>query len=209
MEVLELKPVSGKKVYLYLIKKEDRELFESEYEDLKEIIKNRNFRFAIVDFNDNDSKELYQTALLKFLDNFNLPYYNIDIPEYAKNYLYHEVLRHEVQISELEAEYENLYLNQQQDTFKAQNLKSWIDHLKMEVEYKKKNLELSVKPKWIVKKVLDIVNEIKNDKLSILQFAPEKLFSELKSLFEKYNIKVIRYDINKIDIKSIVIHERI
>ena len=209
MEVLELKPIKEKKVYLYLIKKEDRELFESEYENLEEIIKKRNFRFAIVDFNDNDSKELYQTALLKFLEKFTLPYYNIDIPENAKNYLYHEILREDVQVSELEEEYENLYLNEQQDTFKAQNLKSWIDLLKKEVEYKKKHLELIIRPKWIVKKVLDIVNEIKNDKLSILHFAPEKLFSELKSLFEEYNIKVIKYDMNKIDMKSIVIHKRI
>jgi len=70
-------------------------------------------------------------------------------------------------------------------------------------------LELIIKLKWIVKKVLDIVKEIKNDKLSILHFAPEKLFSELKSLFEEYNIKVIKYDMNKIDMKSIIIHERI
>lgn len=209
MEVLELKPVKGKKVYLYLIKKEDRELFESDYENLEEMIKKKNFRFAIVDFNDNNSKEVYQAALLKFLDKFSVPYYNLDIPEHAKNYLYHEILSDEVRIRELEAEYEGLYVNEQEDTFKAQNLKSWIDLLKKEVEYKKRNLELSIKPKWIVKKVLDIVNEIKNEKLSIFQFAPEKLFTELKSLFEEYNIKVIKYDINKINMKSIAIQERI
>ena len=204
MEVLELKSVKKKKIYLYLIKKENRGLNESEYDNLEDLIKNKKFRFAIVDFNDTDSKEMYRNALIKFLDKFKLPYYNIDIPEKAKSYLYHEILRQEVQISELEAEYDKFYLNGEEESFKAQNLKTWIDLLKKEVAYKKEHLELVVKPKWIVKEILDIVKEIKNDHLSILHFAPEEVLNELKELFEEYNIKVINYDINKITLKSII-----
>ena len=204
MEVLELKSVKKKKIYLYLIKKENRGLFESEYDNLEDLIKNKKFRFAIVDFNDTDSKQMYHNALIKFLDKYKLPYYNIDIPEKAKSYLYHEILRQEVQISELEAEYDKFYLNGEEESFKAQNLKTWIDLLKKEVAYKKEHLELIVKPKWVVKEILDIVKEIKNDHLSILHFAPEEVLNELKELFEECNIKVINYDINKITLKSII-----
>ena len=110
----------------------------------------------------------------------------------------------EVQIEELEQEYEKLLLNNQKDTFKAQSLNAWIYLLKDKVEYTKNLLEYTIKPKWIVKKILDVVNNIKNDNLSIIHFAHEDLISELKKLFEEYNIKVIKYDIREEKLKSIV-----
>ena len=45
---------------------------------------------------------------------------------------------------------------------------------------------------------------IKNDNLSIIHFAHEDLISELKKLFEEYNIKVIKYDIREEKLKSII-----
>ena len=80
------------------------------------------------------------------------------------------------------------------ETYKTQSLKLWIDLIKRELECQKRNLEYSVKPKWVVKKVLDIIRKIKYDRFSIMHFAPDNLFSELKSLFEEYNIKVIKID---------------
>lgn len=205
MEVLELKPVNGKKVNLYLIRRKENDFFESEYDDLKELIKTEEFRFAIVDFNDTDSKKYYQNPLLDFLNKIHVPYYNIDIPEYVKNYLYVDILNTELQVNELESEYEYLIFNNQEDTFKAESLKSWIDLLKSELEYKKRHLESIVKPRWILKKILDVLDDIKNEKLSILHFTNEELYSELKKLFKENKIKVIKYDVNKKNIHSLVI----
>jgi len=133
-----------------------------------------------------------------------LPYYEVEIPESIKSYFYVELLDLEVQIEELEQEYEKLLLNNQKDTFKAQSLNSWIYLLKDKVEYTKNLLEYTIKPKWIVKKILDVVNNIKNDNLSIIHFAHEDLISELKKLFEEYNIKVIKYDIREEKLKTII-----
>ncbi len=196
MEVLELHPIKNKTVNIYLIRREDRDLISLHYSNLEKIIEAEKFKFAIVDFNDPDVKKYYQTPLSEFIEKFHLPYY--------ESYFYVELLDLEVQIEELEQEYEKLLLNNQKDTFKAQSLNAWIYLLKDKVEYTKNLLEYTIKPKWIVKKILDVVNNIKNDNLSIIHFAHEDLISELKKLFEEYNIKVIKYDIREEKLKSIV-----
>lgn len=205
MEVLELKSLKDKKICLYLIRRICKDFFESEYENLRELIKGEEFRFALVDFNDKESKSYYQIPLLEFLNKYHIPYYNVDIPEHVKNYLYVDILNTELQVKELESEYESLIFNNQEDTFKAENLKSWIDLLNSELMYKKRHLESTVKPMWIFKKILDIINDVKNEKLSILHFTNEELYSELKKLFEEHQIKVIKYNLNKKNIHTIII----
>ena len=204
MEVLEFRPIKNKTVNIYLIRREDRDLLSLHHSNLEKIIEKEKFKFAIVDFNDSEVKKYYQTPLSEFIEKFHLPYYEVEIPESIKSYFYVELLDLEVQVEELEQEYEKLLLNNQKDTFKAQSLNSWIYLLKDKVEYTKNLLEYTIKPKWIVKKILDVVNNIKNDNLSIIHFAHEDLISELKKLFEEYNIKVIKYDIREEKLKSII-----
>jgi len=193
MEILELKPLKKKKVYLYLIKHKDNDFSHLNLNHLSDFIEENKFRFAIIDFNNNSSKESYIEPLTKFLEDFNIPHYDIDIPEGVKNYLLVEILEKEVLLKELEEEFENIN-PEDLESYKAQSLKSWIDLLKRELENQKRNLEYNVKPSWIVKKALDIIRNIKYDRFSIMHFAPETLFNQLKALFEEYNIKVIKID---------------
>ena len=209
MEILELKPLRNKKVKLYLIRSEDKDFTNEDYRNLREILENELFRFAVIDLNRKNLKEIYEEPLFRFLEKFKIPYYSVDIPENVKDYLYVEILEKEVQINDLEKEYSLLSVNpEQQNSFKAQNLKSWIELLKKEVENKKKYLKLTVKPQWIVKQVLDIANRINNNEFSIMHFTYGELYSELKKLFKEYNIKVIKIDIEKKNIKSILIENR-
>lgn len=206
MEILELKPVKNKKIQLFLVKKENIKLNYELYQKFSDFMEKEKFRFAIIDFNDNKFKKIYKTPLSKFLDKYKLPYYSVDIPENVKDYLYVDILEKELQIKELEDEYEELCLEFDEKTsFKAQNLKSWIYILKKEVENKKTHLELVVKPQWIVKQILDIINNVKQEKFSILHFTENELFSELKNLFEQYNIKVIKKKMNNKLINPILI----
>lgn len=206
MEVLELKPVKDKKVYLYLVEKEDNFLYEHNiYEEINEIAEKKKFRFAIIDFNDSNVKKIYQNFIAEFSEKFKIPYYSVDMPENARDYLCVEIIEKKIQIKELEAEYENLCFDlKEREVFKAQNLKSWIGFLKKEVKTLENNLEQSTRPKWIVKKVLDIIHKIEEDKFSFVYFAHENIIAELKQLFKNYNIKVIDIDNYKKKIKSII-----
>jgi len=206
MEVLELKPVKNKKVYLYLIGKEDSFFYENSiYEGISKIAEIKKFRFAIIDLNDSDVKKIYQRFIAEFSEKFKIPYYSVDMPENARDYLYVEIIEKKIQIKELEVEYENLCFDlKERESFKAQNLKSWIEYLKKEVKNFENKLEYSTRPQWIVKKVLDIVHKIEEDKFSFVYFAHEKIIAELKQLFRNYNIKVIDIKNYKKKLKSII-----
>lgn len=204
IEVLEIKPVKNKNINLYLIR--DGVLNQDLFDNLRNILKNEKFRFAIIDFNDFQSKKLYETPLHLFLDKFKIPYYSVDIPQYVRDHLCVEILEKELLINELENEYIDLISDpEQEESFKAQNLDSWINLLKQEVKDKMNYLKLALKPQWVVKKVLDIIKMIKTDRFSIMHFTHGEIFTELKELFEKYNIKVTKFDINKKNLKSILI----
>ena len=206
MEILEIKPLKNKKIKLYLIRDDNKRVTPFDHNHLRDILEQESFRFAVIDLNDKDLKKSYSYPLMDFLDKNKIPYYSVDIPSSVKDYLYVEILENEAQINELEMEYENLITDSNEiDSFKAQNLKSWIDLLKNEVESKKRFLEATVKPRWILKQILDIAKNINNDKFSIMHFTHGELYSELKKLFEQYDIKVIKYDINKINIKTILV----
>jgi hypothetical protein len=207
LEILEIRPLNNrKKVKLYLIRGENKGLNEVQYENLRELLEEEKFRFAIIDFNDKQMKKSYETPLQKFLEKFMVPYYTVDVPENAKDYLYVDVLEREVQLNELEIEYEDLCSDPEGvNTFKAQNLKAWIDMLKKELENKKEYIRKTITSQWIVKKVLDIANQINNDKFSIMHFTHEEIYTELKKVFEEHKVRVMKIDINKMNVKEIIV----
>jgi len=205
METLEIKPIKKKKITLYLIRNKNRGLDKNQLQNLHEILEKEKFRFAILDFNDKQLKESYEQPLAKFLDKFWIPYFSVDIPDYVRDLLNVEIFEKEALINELEAEYENLSFSEaEKNSFKLQSLNSWIELLKKEVESQKASLESTIKPRWIVKKVLDIAKMIRNDVFSIMHFTHEEIYSELKNLFESNNIKVKKIDISQHVIKKII-----
>lgn len=206
MEVLELKPIKDKKISLYLIEKDKKELSDAEHENLLVLLRKQKFNFATIDLSDDDLKKIYLTPLAQFFDNFGIPYYYVNIPDYAKIYLLNEISEKKEQIEELQGEYEKLCSDPaEKESLKAQNLNSWIHLLKSEVEDKENHLDLKLTPLWIIKKVLDIIKMINDDEISIIHFTRKELFSELKKLFESQNIKVINLETNKIMKKNSIL----
>ena len=206
MEVLELKPIKDKKISLYLIEKENKELSNAEHENLLALLRKQKFNFTTIDLSDDDLKKIYLTPLAQFFDNFGIPYYYVNIPDYAKMHLLNEISDKKEQIEELQEEYEKLCSESaEKESFKSQNLNSWIHLLKSEIEDKENHLNLKLRPLWIVKKILDIIKMINDDEINIIHFTRKELFSELKKLFEVQNIKVINFESNKIMKKNSIL----
>lgn len=206
MEVLELKPIKDKKISLYLIEKDNKELSDAEHENLLALLRKQKFNFATIDLSNDDLRKIYLTPLAQFFDNFGIPYYYVNIPDYAKIYLLNEISEKKEQIEELQGEYEKLCSDPaEKESLKAQNLSSWIHLLKSEVKDKENHLDLKLTPLWIIKKVLDIIKMINDDEISIIHFTCKELFSELKKLFESQNIKVINLETNKIMKKNSIL----
>ena len=206
MESLEIEPIKKKQITIYLVRNKKQIFNKKQMNRLQEFLKTEKFRFAVIDFNDKELKGTYEEPLSKFLEKFWIPYFSVDIPDYVRDLLNVEIFEKEALINELEKEYEKLlFEDEDENSFKIQSLHSWIELLQKEVKSQKATLESTIRPEWIVKKVLDIAKMIRNDVFSIMHFTHEEIYSELKNLFESYNIKVKKIDISQRNVNKIII----
>jgi len=189
-----MRPVKGKEIFVSLIGKEDKELVIDEKMILKDILNEFSFRFTTIDPTYNNLKSFKLTTLAGMLNDHNLPCYAVDIPEYAQGYLDAEITEKKEQIAGLEAEFN---ATEDQTTFKAQNLKSWIDLLKDEVQEKEHFMDMKLRPQWIVKKILDIIKlgGPQEETVRIMHFTSKKLMPELKKQLEDMQVKVTVFEV--------------
>lgn len=193
MEVLELKPIKNKKICIYLIEKSRFNFPLNDIENLNELIHKNDINFITIDVDGEDFKKFKNSSFSKVLNTLNIEYYLLDMPEYAYGYIYEEIVRKEEQVSELLHEYQNMV---DKESFKGLNLKSWIDVLKNEIIQDKNILELKIRPQWIVKKILNLIKKQKNENISLIHFAHEKIISETIKQLNELHIEVIFYDFN-------------
>ena len=88
MEVLELKPITNKKITIYLI---DKIRINPELNDidlLKELVNRTDISFITVEMNNENFKEFKNSNLSIIISALNLEYHLLDIPEYAYGYLF-------------------------------------------------------------------------------------------------------------------------
>lgn len=196
MEVLELKPVKkNKKVISYMSSKEDVEYFQSEDKSkLEEFLKKKEINFVTVDFQ-VDMEEFSKTPFAKTLNKLEIPYYQLDIPEYAMGYLYQEISSKQEFLNELFEEFENM---DDKESYKGQSLKNWIDMLREEIQDRENFLSLKLRPQWIVKKMLDLARKIDANTISFVHFVQEDICEDIcpqvVELLRELNTKVISYN---------------
>ncbi|MFX1258954.1 MAG: hypothetical protein ACFFAN_13940 [Promethearchaeota archaeon] len=194
MEVLEFKPIKNKIITVYMVKKAKQDEEINERVNLNELLNFINADFVTFDLDNENMINLRKSSLRKLLDELEIPYFPLEMPEYAKGYLFEEIMEKEEQINELLEEYISM---KDKNSFKGQNLKSWIDILKKEVEKKKNFLIYKLRPQWIVKKILDQIKSKKKRDITIVHFVPKNIISEMIKLLQEYNVKVIIYE-NKV-----------
>jgi len=205
MEVLELKPITNKKITIYLI---DKIRINPELNDidlLKELVNRTDISFITVEMNNENFKEFKNSNLSIIISALNLEYHLLDIPEYAYGYLFEEINKKEEQIRELLTEYRNIA---DKNSLKGLNLKSWIDVLKKEVDHDKSILETKTRPQWIVKKILDLVRLHEDEELCVIHFFHERTLLEITKQLRELHIEVIAYELNNFhNIQNIIIKQ--
>jgi hypothetical protein len=176
MEVLELKPLETKKIIAYMSSKGDAEYFQNtDTAKLVDFLKGKKIDFVTVDFL-VDMKEFDNTLFAKLLNDLKIPYFQVDIPEYAMGYLYEEVVEKQRLQNELFEEYDNL---EDKESYKGMSLKNWIDMLSEEIQQKEIFLSLKLRPQWIVKKMLDLCKGIKKETVSFVHFVQEDICEDI------------------------------
>ncbi len=195
MEVLEYKSIKNKKIVVYMTSKENAKYFQSTNNSkLIEFLKKKNIDFVTVDFQVN-MKEFRITPFAQTLNELNIPYFQLDIPDYAMGYLYQEVIEKQQFQNELFEEFENM---EDKNSLKGLSLKNWIDMLGEEIQEKEIFLSLKLRPKWIVKKMLDLALSYKKDNVIFVHFVQEDICEdicpEVVRNLRELGIKVISYN---------------
>jgi len=197
MEVLELKPIKNKKIVSYMTSKENIKYFQNpDTSKLEEFLRKKNINFVTVDFQVN-MKEFSKTSFAKLLDELKIPYYQVDIPEFAMGYLYEDILEKQELLNKLYEEYEK---EDDKESYKMISLRNWIDMLAEEIQEKEIFLSLKLRPQWIVKKMLDLArhHKIDNDTISFIHFIQEDICEDIcpqvTENLRDLGVKVISYN---------------
>ena len=193
MEVLELKPIKKKRVCAYVAKKNKDDFNYFNIPKLSEFLEKKQINFITIDFNIN-LDEFNESPLAKSLKQLDIKYFQVDIPEYAMGYIYQEIVEKEELLNDLCEEFETM---EDKNSFKGESLKNWIDMLREDIEEKEIFISLQLRPKWIVKKMLDIAKGIQAENISFLHLVQEDICedicTEITAQLRKLNVKVVQY----------------
>ncbi len=180
MNTLNITPPENKTVYVVLTKKENNALLnEQRYNLCEEVLNEHSFDFVTVDM-EGESK-FNPKSLVKVIGKCPIESHGIDIPAFANGYLTQEIDEKKEQVASLEKEYTSV---SDKTTIMAQNMASWIDVLKTEVSEMEEKLETEIKPKWLVKRILDITSKKIEDEVYVLHFGVEKILPTMKAFLE-------------------------
>jgi len=195
MEVLELKKIKNKKIIVYMSSKENAKYFQkTDNSKLVEFLNKNNIDFVTVDFQ-VDMKEFSKTPFAQILNKLKIPYFQVDIPDYAMGYLYEEIIEKQQLQNELFEEYESM---EDKESYKGLSLKNWIDMLGEEIQEKEIFLSLKLRPQWIVKKMIDLALSFKKDTVIFVHFVQEAICEDIcpqiVENLRELGIKVISYN---------------
>ncbi|MFX0188157.1 MAG: hypothetical protein ACFE8A_10515 [Candidatus Hodarchaeota archaeon] len=188
MEVLEIKPINNKNVTVYLITVPKVDIEINKINCLTDYLNTNELKFITIDVESENFREFLNTRLGKSLEKLEIPYYLLDIPEYAKGYLEYEIIEIEEQLSEL---IEELLRMKDTESIKGQNLKSWIYLIEEEIKEKKSTFSLYVRPKWIAKKIVDLIRNVKSEKVLFVHFTKKDIFMKIARIFKDLDMQVI------------------
>jgi hypothetical protein len=195
MEVLEIKTIKNKKIITYISSKENAKYFQNEDNTkLVEFLEKNNVDFVTVDFQVN-LKEFSKTPFAQTLNKLKIPYFQVDIPEYAMGYLYQEIVEKQELQNELFEEYEKIV---DKDSYKGLSLKNWIDMLGEEIQEKEIFLSLKLRPQWIVKKMIDLALSYHKNTIIFVHFVQEDICEdicpEITKNLRELGVKVVSYN---------------
>ncbi len=194
MNTLNIETPENKTIFVVLTKKENNALLnEQRYNLCEEVLNEHSFDFVTCDM-EGESK-FNPKSLVRILGKCPIESYGVDVPELAAGYLRQEIDDKKEQAASLEKEYSALA---DKTSAMAQNMASWIDVLKSEAKELEVKLEVEVKPKWLVKRILDIAAKFADDEVYVLHFGVEKCLPALKTAFASVeNVKVSVLDAKK------------
>ncbi|MHA1369126.1 MAG: hypothetical protein ACTSWN_10395 [Promethearchaeota archaeon] len=195
MNVLNLRNPEKKEISIILCQKESNYLLEQNRINLcEDILVNLSFTFVTVDMEGASVENFNPKSLVWNLGTCSVPGFGIDMPKFARSYIEQEIDDLKEEVASLEQEYEKLDPN----SFKAQNLASWIDTLKIDIDEKRNELEKVIRPKWIASRILEIATNFEEHEINVMHISPANLIKPLTAVLnEVQGLNVSVFDVKE------------
>ena len=191
LEVLKLKPVKGKQMSVILINLDSGP--NASAIDLTTLLRKVHADISTIDIDKIYLDSPGKAIIFNFFNLFREKFVPLSLPQHVKDHLIAEILEMDEQVNELLDEFEKI---KDKISFKAHNLKCWVDMLIKEVKEKKKNIDNEVRLLWIAKKILEVGKIINKKKVTIAHFTQQSDFANIKMILETLNVTVNIYNEN-------------
>ncbi len=174
----------GKQIQLYLVNIDN---YETQFSDLKELMdyfKYKTINFAIVDIEEEIFKKFKETPLAKLLNDANIPYHPTYMAQHTKKYFSKVILKKQKQIKNFRDEYNALEDN---SCPRGRSLQFWIDLYSKEIEENRDFLNLKIKPQYLAKTILRLIDDCDEENVTFLHLGMEKTFPEIRKILKDVN----------------------
>ena len=221
MKTLKLEKLKGKKLTVFLVEKEYNEPFylldsplnvvsknihdlfrpsESFCSSLEELIKKINPDFALEELGMRNPEDFDKyNKLTEVFKKHNIPFYYVDIDEYAKSYFAYELYEKREFFNSLNEKRTSRFRKNKSKTRNTNDyLESYIAELEADLEENLKDITFRVREKWIVMGLLEKAAKIKKKDVTCFYICSPMHLEGVKTLLSSLGVNVTNLQLKTI-----------
>lgn len=186
MKSIMFESLADRNFSVYLIRDLDAEATQEDIKDVVEQIKKIPVNFATIDLGYTNLRDFNETYLAKVLNQFEIPYFTIELPHYVKGHYSSQITEIQNKYNELKSTYDSL---KDKNSPGAQELSYLVDYYSNELMDLKHYINSQVRTNAITKKILEVLKDREDSEFTFVHFGEENTFVEIMKQLKESNVK--------------------
>ncbi|MFW9882279.1 MAG: hypothetical protein ACFFG0_55160, partial [Candidatus Thorarchaeota archaeon] len=162
------------------------DITEKDVEDLIEKFKEIPVKFAIIDLGYMSLREFNETHLVKVFNDFEIPYFTIELPYYVKGHFSSQISQIQNKYNELKESYDLL---RDKNSPGAQELSYLIDYYSNELRELNHYINQQIRVESILKKILSVIKDRDSNDLTFVYVGEENTLVEMMKHLKEHDLK--------------------
>jgi hypothetical protein len=171
---------------VYLLRDMHEDITEKHVEELVEKFKEIPVKFAIIDLGYMSLREFNETHLAKVFNEFEIPYFTIELPHYVKGHFSSQIGQIKNKYKELKESYDLL---KNKNSPGAQELSYLIEYYSNELKELNYYINQQIRVESIVKKILNVIKDRDSRDLTFVHVGEENILVEIMKQLKQYDVK--------------------
>ncbi|MFX0081526.1 MAG: hypothetical protein ACFE94_07225 [Candidatus Hodarchaeota archaeon] len=171
---------------VYLLRDMHEDITEKQVEELIEKFKEIPVKFAVIDLGYMSLREFNETHLAKVFNEFEIPYFTIELPHYVKGHFSSQISQIQNKYNELKESYDLL---KNKNSPGAQELSYLIDYYSNEMRELNYYINQQIRVESIVKKILSVIKDRDSRDLTFVHVGEENILVEIMKQLKEHDVK--------------------